>query len=162
MIAKFRAPWIGPRSSGRYAVSEGVVVAAHLLEVPPGEDHGGDHEDGGQAGQPRAQLPDGEVDADGDPARRPEAGEPVDGVPMSRAHHDHGEHDRDHGGGEDGDGVEGASPPLAAEKRVQGRYRRRHEQRRGGGQSRQVIHGGPAPQPLNWTSSCGSRVPNRL
>ena len=88
-----------------------------------------------------------EVDADGNPVRRAEAGEPVNGVPMGRTRHDRSEHDRHQGGGEDGDGVERAPPPLAAEQRVQGRYRRRHQQRRGDGQSQQVIHGGQRLSP---------------
>ena len=114
--------------AGQEGQHEGVVVGGHLLEVTPGKDHGCGHEDGGQAGQPGAQRPGGEVDADGDPVGRAEAGEPVDGVPVSRAGHDHRQDGRDRGGGEDGGRVQ--DPPLAAEQHVQRRYRRRHQKRR--------------------------------
>ena len=119
---------------------EDVVVGGHPLEVTPGKDHGCGHEDGGQAGQPGAQRPGGEVDADGDPVGWAEAGKPVDRVPVGRARHDHRQDGRDRGSGDDGGRVQG--PPFAAEQHVQRRYRRRHQKRQDGGQSQQRVHSG--------------------
>ena len=110
-----------------------VVVGGDLLEVPPGEDHRRGDQERGQAGQARAERPDGEVDADRDPVRRPEAGEPVDLVAVDGAGHEHGQHGRHRGGGDDGGRVQ--DPPPAAEQPVQRRQHRRGQQRHGHGQA---------------------------
>src|SRR5207248_10459935 len=62
--------------------------------------------------------------------------------------------------------------PPGAEYPVEGRQHRRGQQRHDHGQGGQLVHPGQLvhhgqvvhdrPQPLSWTSSCGSRVPNRL
>ncbi len=89
---------------------QGVVVGRDPVEIPPGKRHRRGHQDRRQAGEPRADRLDLEVDADGHPVRGPEPGEPVDLVAARRPDHDHKKHDGYRGGGQDRHDVEDPAP----------------------------------------------------
>jgi hypothetical protein len=56
-----------PGHAGQKRQHQRVVIRPHLVEVPPGEEHGGGDQQPGQGGQSGIQRPCGEVDADRDP-----------------------------------------------------------------------------------------------
>ena len=98
---------------------EDVEIDAGLLEIPPGEHHGRGHEHCGQAGQPGAECPGLEVDAEDDVVMRAKAGEPVHDVAVRGPRHDDAEQDSHGRAGADRDRIED-SPPGAQDRAERG------------------------------------------
>ena len=109
--------------AGQERQHERVVIGRDLLEVPPGEHHGRCNQHCREQCEPGVERADLEIDADGDPVRLPEIGEPVDLVAARRPRHDHREHGRDRDCRGDRDPVQ-QSAPWAQQPAEAGAHRR--------------------------------------